>query len=97
MIPSRVSNLLNLIRSRSSYRGDLNKKHFCVALYKGKMITPVVNNYKRSMVFGSLRGTLHAEMAALNYLSCTKRLYTKNQYVLPNKARAKTRKADQGQ
>lgn len=86
MIPTNILRLLSNIRSTASYKGDLSNKHFSVALVKGKIISPVVNNYHRVNVFGTLRGSLHAEMATMNYVLSSKTKMSMNKsYFFINK------------
>ena len=49
-------------------KSNLSNKHACVALKKGRMITPMFHNYVRSYMCGYKCGTAHAEMVALHHL-----------------------------
>ena len=62
-INNAVSKVIN-----TPYKGRMNSQHLCVGLNKGRIMTPVGYNYHRSMVFGELKGSLHAEMAVVYYL-----------------------------
>ena len=52
----------------TEYKGSVRCRHFSVAIKNGRVITPIGYNYHRTYVFGSKRGTLHAEMNPLSYL-----------------------------
>lgn len=70
-ITSRVSSKIIRIFNRlkgSEYTGSLRCRHFAVAIRGGKQITPVSCNYHRTVVFGKVRGSLHAEMNSLSYV-----------------------------
>lgn len=66
-----VSNKINKIFKRlqgSKYTGSLQRRHFSIALRGGKQVSPVSCNYHRTIVFGKIRGSLHAEMNSLGYV-----------------------------
>lgn len=68
---SHVSNKINKIFNRlkgSKYTGSLRCRHFAVAIRGGKQVSPVSCNYHRTVVFGKVRGSLHAEMNSLSYV-----------------------------
>jgi hypothetical protein len=43
-------------------------KHGCVAISKGRQISPHFHNYMRGYIFRQPCGSAHAEMATVNYL-----------------------------
>lgn len=49
-------------------KSDLMHKHACIAVIKGKQISPTFHNYMRSNMFYQNCGSAHAEMATVNYL-----------------------------
>ena len=60
----RVVDKLRLEASKS----DMCHKHACVAIKKGRMISPTFHNYMRPYMFNYKCGSAHAEMATINYL-----------------------------
>jgi hypothetical protein len=66
-VPKKVYSIFERLKS-SKYIGDIRCNHFAVAIRAGKLVTPVGYNYSRTMVFGEIRGTLHAEMNILSYI-----------------------------
>jgi len=66
-----ISNKINRIFNRlknAEYTGDIRCKHFAVAIRGGKMISPVMCNQYRTIVFGKVKGTIHSEMNSLSYI-----------------------------
>ena len=51
-----------------AHKSELNKKHACVAIQKGKIISPTFHNYNRAYILDYKCGSVHAEMAVMNYL-----------------------------
>jgi hypothetical protein len=51
-----------------SSKSNLLHKHACVAISKGKQISPPFHNYMRAYMFNQKCGSAHAEMATVNYL-----------------------------
>jgi hypothetical protein len=49
-------------------KSNLAHKHACVAISKGRQISPHFHNYMRSYMFNQKCGSAHAEMATVNYL-----------------------------
>lgn len=56
------------ILAHSADNSDINHKHGCVAMRKGKIISPPFHNYKRNVMFGHRCGSAHGEMCVVNYL-----------------------------
>jgi hypothetical protein len=73
-VSDRVNTIFNNIKD-STYTGDLWCQHFAVGIRKGKIITPIMCNYNRTIVFGKISGSIHAEMNVINYLLNTNRIY----------------------
>lgn len=66
-VSNKVSNAISKVIN-TPYIGRMSSQHLCIGLTKGKIISPVGYNYHRSMVFGELKGSLHAEMYIVYYL-----------------------------
>ena len=78
-----ASNKINRIFSslrNTRYNGDLRSHHFSVAIRGGKVISPVLCNYNREFVFGKRRGTMHAEMNSLSYITNHRRTNHRHEY-----------------
>ena len=66
-IPQKISRIFDKIKiDDDDHNGQMYRKHYAVAVRNNKVITPLVHNYYRTNVFGKVRGTIHAEMNALN-------------------------------
>lgn len=59
--------IVNALRTEAS-KSTMNNKHACVAICKGKIVSPKFHNYMRSYMHSFNCGSLHAEMAVINYL-----------------------------
>jgi hypothetical protein len=51
-----------------AHKSELSHKHACVAICKGKLISPTFHNYMRSYIYDYKCGSAHAEMLTINYL-----------------------------
>jgi hypothetical protein len=49
-------------------KSNLSHKHACVAIRKGRQVSPYFHNYMRGYMFKQNCGSAHAEMATVNYL-----------------------------
>ena len=49
-------------------KSKLVHKHACVAIKKGKIVSPTFHNYMRAYICDFKCGSAHAEMATINYL-----------------------------
>lgn len=47
---------------------NITHKHACVAMIDKKIISPIFHNYNRCQVFGTTFGSIHSEIAVINYL-----------------------------
>ena len=74
LVSSKIYRIFDRLKN-TPYNGTVSCKHFSVAIRNGKVITPVLFNYHRKYVFGTKRGTIHAEMNSLNYLMNTDRSF----------------------
>lgn len=77
----KLQQFVNKLRKEAS-KSELNHKHACMAISKGKAVTPTFHNYMRTYIYIFKFGSAHAEMATINYLlnslwserQCEKRL-----------------------
>ena len=51
-----------------AHKSDIAHKHACVAIRKGKLISPTFHNYIRMYIYDYKCGSAHAEMVTMNYL-----------------------------
>jgi hypothetical protein len=49
-------------------KSNLAHKHACIAISKGKQVSPPFHNYMRCYMFNQKCGSAHAEMATVNFL-----------------------------
>jgi hypothetical protein len=67
----KINNIITKLKAETT-KSDLSHKHACVAIKKGRMITPMFHNYMRKYMFNYKCGTAHAEMVTINYLLCSR-------------------------
>jgi AAA15 family ATPase/GTPase len=63
----KINNIVEKLKEEAK-KSDMCHKHACVAIKKGRMITPIFHNYMRTYIFNFKCGSAHAEMATINYL-----------------------------
>jgi hypothetical protein len=80
-VSNKIKKIYNILKG-SNYTGDHRCHHFAVAIRGGKVITPVSCNYYRINVFGTARGTIHAEMNSLSYVLNTDKSFGYNNHNL---------------
>lgn len=69
-----------------AHKSDISHKHACIAMRKGKAISPTFHNYRRAYICEYKCGSAHAEMATMNYLlnsMCRERWLEKQPCILP--------------
>ena len=64
---SSIEQYLNQL-AITALRSEINQKHGCIAIRKGKIISPAFHNYKRNYIFGTSCGSAHSEMCVINYM-----------------------------
>lgn len=66
-VPTRISKIFDMLKT-CPYKGTLRCQHLSVATINGKIVSPIGYNYFRTYVYGTKRGTIHAEMTNTNFL-----------------------------
>ena len=64
-VSKKIYNIYNNLVD-TPYKGDISSQHFSVAVYKGKIISPISYNYLRTFSLGKLKGSIHAEISTIN-------------------------------
>ncbi len=82
---SKFHRIVAALREEAS-KSSMNNKHASVAICKGKIISPKFHNYMRSYMHNFKCGSVHAEVAVINYLLNLGSLRGGRiqQYILPN-------------
>lgn len=86
MISRKIGNIFQYISSSCSLDNDspFSHRHYAVGLRNGKPCTPILQNTHRLKVFGTIRGTMHAEMHVLCYIFNTqlkRRMVKKHEHI----------------
>lgn len=63
----KIERIVDILKHYTG-KSDMNHKHACLAIKKGNIITPSFHNYMRTYIFNYKCGSVHAEMATINYL-----------------------------
>lgn len=61
-------NYCSTILAITASKSNITQKHGCIAIKKGKIISPSFYNYRRNSMFGKSCCSAHSEMCVLNYL-----------------------------
>lgn len=67
-VSKRIQHIFDILGTKKPYNGDVQVEHYSVAIQNGKIISPLLNNYHRTKVLGVIKGTIHAEMAVINFI-----------------------------
>ena len=67
-ISKKIQNIYQRLVSAEGKKEEMYRHHYAVAVRNGEVITPLSHNQYRVNVFGEVRGTMHAEMSAINNL-----------------------------
>lgn len=78
-VSKKIYNIYNNLKDLP-YKGDINSQHFSVAVYKGKIISPLSYNYLRTFSLGKLKGSVHAEISTINNVLNSQNSYSYKNY-----------------
>ena len=78
-VSKKIYNIYNNLKDLP-YKGDINSQHFSVAMYKGKIISPISYNYLRTFALGTLKGSVHAEISTISNVLNSQHSYSHRNY-----------------